>query len=323
MDSFVGFNTKKIFFNDKTKFFFTSKYMYEHGLEYLNTINKDIDFKKFKNVFFSGSSIYDQNIFQKKNQNQKNLVYLPFPFSKDRYRGQTKDFSFQAAFTGKNINLLKIHRKFKGKKYNQKIIYETIKHKFFINHEIFKNYRNIKKYLNYYNENNVILSIRKFCDINNYKFICKPRLKFPFNETIFKYADEIIYDEERDVYPTKLQKILQKTNLLIGSLSSTVFEAAMFGTPYINIEVPTMAFPGNVDNAFWYNYNEGHYYNFPGVVYNYSIEKFITEFSNKNPNFFLIDQDKRAKYLEKFCGVLLKKDFNVGENIYNFLKKIK
>ena len=36
---------------------------------------------------------------------------------------------------------------------------------------------------------------------------------------------------------------------------------------------------------------------------------------------FLVDPDKRARYLEKFCGVLSKKDFNVGENIYNFLKQ--
>ena len=321
MDSFIGLDLKKIYFSYKTNFFFTSNYMYQHGIEYLDKINKDNNFKKFKNIFFIGSSIYDEKIFQKKEQTQKSLVYLPFPFYKNRYRAKTKDFSFQAAFAGKNINLLKIHRKFKGKKYDMNIIFESIKQKFLINYEIYKNYVHIKKYLNHYNENNIILSIRKFCDNNNYKFICKPRLKFPFNETIFKYADEIIYDEERDVYPTKLQKILQKTDLIIGSLSSTVFEAAMFGTPYINIEIPMIAFPKDVDDAFWYNYNEGHYYNYPGVVYSYSIEKFIAKFNNKNSNFFLVDPDKRARYLEKFCGVLSKKDFNVGENIYNFLKQ--
>ena len=64
-----------------------------------------------------------KKIFQKKEQTQKSLVYLPFPFYKNRYRAKTKDFSFQAAFAGKNINLLKIHRKFKGKKYDMNIIF--------------------------------------------------------------------------------------------------------------------------------------------------------------------------------------------------------
>ena len=155
-----------------------------------------------------------KKFFKKKNKHRKVWFIYHFLY-KNRYRAKTKDFSFQAAFAGKNINLLKIHRKFKGKKYDMNIIFESIKQKFLINYEIYKNYVHIKKYLNHYNENNIILSIRKFCDNNNYKFICKPRLKFPFNETIFKYADEIIYDEERDVYPTKLQKILQKLILLL------------------------------------------------------------------------------------------------------------
>ena len=105
--------------------------MYQHGIEYLDKINKDNNFKKFKNIFFIGNSIYDEKIFQKKEQTQKSLVYLPFPFIRIDIELKQKIFSFQAAFAGKkNINLLKIHRKFKGKKYDMNIIFESIKQNF-------------------------------------------------------------------------------------------------------------------------------------------------------------------------------------------------
>ena len=321
MDSIISLNPEKIYFSKNTKFFFTSKYMYEHGLEYLYKYNKVNNFSNFQNYFFVGNSFYDKEIFTKKNiSGQKKLVYLPFPFSRDR-KGQKEDFAFQAAFTGKNINLLKINKKFKNKNITATILYEYFKHKVAVNFELLKYYKNIKKYLYLYNEKNIIINIRKFCDKNNYKFICKPRLKFPFNNAIFEYADEIIYDEEENVYPTRLQKLLQKTDLIIGSLSSTIFEAAMFGIPYLNIEIPSLAFSKNKGTEFWHNYKLGHYYNFPGVIYSLSIKKFLEEFENKDPQSFLIDSFERARYLEKFCGVLLKKDFNVGKNIYNYLKK--
>ena len=60
----------------------------------------------------------------------------------------------------------------------------------------FDHYNLIKRYYDFYNELNVIKSIRKFCDLNNYEFIVKPRLKFPYINKLKKYADKVIFDDE-------------------------------------------------------------------------------------------------------------------------------
>ena len=102
---------------------------------------------------------------------------------------------------------------------------------------------------------NVVKSIRKFCDHNNFEFIVKPRLKFPYINKINKYADKVIFDNESLQYPSLFQKELSNTDLVIGSLSSSVYEVAMFKIPYINIEIPKIAFGSN-SNKFLHNYEK-------------------------------------------------------------------
>ena len=69
-------------------------------------------------------------------------------------------------------------------------IYSQIKHYILNKIEIFKYFYLINSYYKNYNELNVIKSIRKFCDQNNFEFIVKPRLKFPYINKINKYADK-------------------------------------------------------------------------------------------------------------------------------------
>ena len=69
--------------------------MYQHGIEYLDKINKDNNFKKFKNIFFIGSSIYDEKIFQKKEQTQKSLFIYHFPFIRIDIELKQKIFLFK------------------------------------------------------------------------------------------------------------------------------------------------------------------------------------------------------------------------------------
>ena len=138
---------------------------------------------------------------------------------------------------------------------------------------------------------NVVKSIRKFCDHNNFEFIVKPRLKFPYINKINKYADKVIFDNESLQYPSLFQKELSNTDLVIGSLSSSVYEVAMFKIPYINIEIPKIAFGSN-SNKFLHNYEKNLYYNFDKVVFNYKISDFINKFKNEKYKKILFKQKK-------------------------------
>ena len=43
--------------------------------------------------------MFSKEIFLKKKKKKKKLIYLPFPFLRDRY-GKNKNFAFQAAYSG-------------------------------------------------------------------------------------------------------------------------------------------------------------------------------------------------------------------------------
>ena len=318
-DSFIQIRyKKKLLFNKDTKFFLSSKYIYRKGLKYLKLCKNNL-LVKFKKAYYVGNSFYSKKIFIKKKLVYKNLVYIPFPYSKERFLDK-KDFSFQAAYSGKDISFVKFYNEFiKNKNINKIGIYKRhLKHKISCYIEILKKYNAVKKYKNTYNETNVILAVRDFCNKNNLKFICKPRLKFPFNESLFKYADQIIYDDQSTVYPTKLQDLLSKSDIVVGGLSYTLFETVMFGVPYINIEMPKISFPKNPEEAYWYDYSLYSYFNYPGVVFNYNIENFIKSFGISDINQYRCEQKKRKKFLNKYCGIDNNKTL-IGKKIYQIL----
>jgi hypothetical protein len=148
----------------------------------------------------------------------------------------------------------------------------------------------------------------------------KPRLKFPYINQLNSIADKIIYDDETNYSPTLLQKELSKTSLLVGSLTTSIFESVYFNVPFINIEIPKLAFIDKSDYYF-YNYKLNSYYNYPGAVYNFSIKDFINSFSYKKLDDFKLIKNKRKAYLKKFCGI--KTNYNSSKNFFNILKKIK
>ena len=86
-----------------------------------------------------------------------------------------------------------------------------------------------------------------------------------------------------------LQEELSKSSLVVGSLSSAVFESVMFNVPYVNISIPNIAFTAK-DDKYWYNYSYNSYYNYKGVVFNYNIKDFIENFKDKKLSNFKIDQ---------------------------------
>lgn len=319
MDSFDNIRKHKILFNKKTKFFFTSKYMYQHGLNYLEKFSskKKIQLLKKIKTFFTGNSYYSKKIFLNKKVNRNALIYLPFPYYPQRYY-QKKNFSFQAAFCGNKINFYYYYRNVLAYNFFMSCLKNCIsKVKNYF--ELIKNFKQIEKYYFLENEENIIKAIRVFCDRNNLDFICKPRLKFPYNSSLLKHADKIIYDDESQIYPTKLQNLFHNTKIVVGSLSSTIFETSMANIPYVNISIPDIAFLDKADK-FWYNYKSGSYYNYKSVVINYSISELINDFPNKKIEEFNIITNERGEYLEKFCGISDNKNNPVGENIFKVIK---
>ncbi len=316
MDSFTQLNDEDTFINYQANFFFVSKFFFDEGKKFLKKFvrKKNIFDTKKVNIYLIGNSMYSNKIFTRKNHTRKKLVYLPFPFLRERYG---KNFAFQAAYAGQFINYYSF-AKYIHKKNIFNAFISGLKHSILNKLEIFKNYNLIKNYYENYNELNLIKSIRSFCDKNNYDFVVKPRLKFPYIKHLNKYADKIIFDNENLQSPSLLQKELATTDLIIGSLSSTVYEAAMFKIPYINIEIPDIAFISKEDK-FFYNYKQKLYYNYDGVVFNYKIDEFIDNFENENISKFRINKKAYDRYIRKFCGLSDKnKDF--GQKIYKILK---
>ncbi len=318
MDSFSQMKDEETYLDYNVNFFFVSNFFLNEGKKYLKRFvrKKNIFDTKKVNIYLVGNAMYSKKIFKKKNHKNKKLIYLPFPYLRERYGN---NFAFQAAFSGHLIDYYSFSRKF----HSQNIINSfllSFKHSILNKLEILKNYDKIKQFYLVNNELNLIKSIRKFCNKNNFEFIVKPRIKFPYIKALEKYADKIIFDNESLQFPSLLQKELSTADLIIGSLSSTVYEAAMFNIPYVNIEIPEIAFISKSDK-FFYNYKKKSYYNYEGVVFNYKIKEFINNFENEDVSKFNIYQKKYNNYLKKYCGYNNKKE-DFGEKIYKLLKLV-
>ena len=318
MDSFIQFENEDTYLDYKVNFFFSSNFFLKEGKKYIQkfTKNKNIFDKKNVKTYLVGNTMFSKEIFFKKKKKKRKLIYLPFPFLRDRY-GKNKNFAFQAAYSGQFINFFTFSRNSQNKGFYFSI-YSQIKHYILNKIEIFKYFYLINSYYNIHNELNVVKSIRKFCDQNNFEFIVKPRLKFPYMNKINKYADKVIFDNESLQYPSLFQKELSNTDLVIGSLSSSVYEVAMFKIPYINIEIPKLAFGSN-SNKFLHNYEKNLYYNFDKVVFNFKISDFINKFKNEKYKKFNLNKKKSDFYLKKFCG-LSKNSQEIGKKIFGILK---
>jgi hypothetical protein len=320
MDSFVNLkylNNKKIYLKD-FYFFYSSKYMLNHGIKWLKKFYPtivDLFLKNNKNFFEVGNLMLN-NVFKSVTKKKKKLIYLPFPYLPSRY-SQFKNFSFQAAYTGQFINYYDFF--FKNNNNFFYSLYKDFVHKILHNFQILKNKKKVSKYFYHLNELKVIESIRSFCDKNNLEFIVKPRIKFPYIYRLNKIADRIVYDDESQQCPTLLHQELMDADLVVGSLSFAVFDTIFFNVPYINIEIPKIAFLEK-DDKYWYNYSAGSYHNFNKVVYNFSIKKFITNFKKKKLDNFKIQKKNRLNYLKKFCGI--KKNSNQSKKTINILKRL-
>ena len=79
----------------------------------------------------------------------------------------------------------------------------------------------------------------------------------------------------------------------------------MFKIPYINIEIPKIAFKTQ-SNKFMHNYGKNLYYNFDKVVFNYRIKDFIDEFKKEKSENFNLSIKKSEKLSKKILWFIKK-----------------
>jgi len=314
-DIFEQCKNEKTYYNYNPIFFVDTNYYLKFGKKWLKKyVNKKTIFSTKKIRFkVVGNSMYSKKVFKKDYKSKtKSLIYLPYPYLKQRYNA---DFSFQAAFVGRFINMYYFYRKY----HNASIFYSfsrQIIHILTNSYEILKNFNLIKKYY-FENEYQIVKKISSFCKKNNLKFIIKPRLKFPYPKLYDKYADKIIYDDESKQFPSLLQKELANSKIVISHNSSAVYETAMFKKISINIEIPKIAFHSKSSKAL-FTFLPNSEWNFNKVVYNFKIKEFLDKFDKLYIKNLEINNKQHKKYISKFCGI--SKKYDTGERIYNEIK---
>ena len=303
MDNFV--NMRKFgdanLYDYNPIFLSESKRFFNEGLEWMSKHNpSSLEFyqnNKTK-ILHIGSTILTKKFFKKNSGKKKKrkLVYLPFPYLPSRYG--KNNFSWQAAYSGLFINYYK--HKIRNKLPVQFV--DRVKdriHKVRCFYQIIKDKNSRRYFKQKNNEVNVARAIRAFCNKNNLEFVVKPRKKFPIIEPLFSLADEVIYDDESQRNPSLLQKLFNDTSIVVGGLTSAVGEVIFNDIPFVNIEIPDFVFLDQWDK-FLYDYNNGSFYNYDKVVYNFKIEDFIKTFSNKNIQDFELNENNKKKFLKEF-----------------------
>lgn len=317
LDSFSQFDDKDIYFGE-TIFFSVSDYINSLGRDYIkkyhNTCLKDFDRMKKFNV---GHGIFNDQLTKKVGNNKiRNLIYIPFSYSRLRF-GKNSNFAFQAAYSGLNINFFWFYKSFLKKSLIKSILY-FLKEKLLCLFEIIKRYTEIKKNIFSENEKEVINSIKEFCKNNDLKFITKPRLKFPFNHNLKLKCDEIIFDSEEKYLPTLFQQQLKNSCLVVGSMSHASIEAIMCNIPYINIKLPDQIYMTNFSRYFHIP-KENSWYNYDGVIYEKSIKEMINSFSRKKINDFKLNKIKQKNFLSSICGIEDIDNHSIPKKIFDIL----
>ncbi|MFA6174958.1 MAG: hypothetical protein WC765_00090 [Phycisphaerae bacterium] len=163
----------------------------------------------------------------------------------------------------------------------------------------------------------VTKAIRAFCDRNNAILVVKGRIKNPVPKYVRKMADFLFFDE--GFHPFTTLELLFISSLSIAFCSMTIMESALMGIPSVCIiPKPGELWPGyeplqGMDDFLT---KPGSCYNFEGIVYNESAEKFVSDFPKKSLEDYRLNSEKKKSYVEKFLGF---DDYNASQRIYDDL----
>lgn len=310
-------HTNKFLEQDYKRHYFPyARYIHEIGIDWLQRYKLDesgdnCNYFSSKNtsIHFSKAPFTDENspnLELKKikekyciDSSKKVLVYLPFPFSGNRFEKPNSNALHQAFFgigyQGKIIS---------KNSYSSKIfvfIISVVKKIYdFILVFRFSESRGI--YLSKNTEQSVVEQVRKFCDKNNYFFIVKSRKKFGISKNLAQLADLVIAGDDNQQNPSEFQEISKASDLIIGYTSTAVFESIFYKSHFVNISFPSTFYGYGEYSAELHNPRRGYIYNYPGTVTNFLYTDFIEQFESSNTSIFSLDKDSEESYRKRFIG---------------------
>ncbi len=318
-------------------FFIFNKKMFEWHLKIIrdNPFNKfqEKNYEFFNNnytkLFEIGDNQIDENIKNSKienfykrfgiSKNQKIILYLPFPYNPPR-NNVTKNYSWQAAYSGIYCDLYS-NKLWTTKKNFILVFFYSIFLKIKIFFFVINNSNSRNLYFNNINEKTILKKIALFCKKNNFKLAVKSRKKFPIIRNINKYADYFIDDEEDYFYPSLFQESILASEFVIGYFSTAVREVIALDKMYVNIQPDNDFFDNRKDRLLRFETINYSRYNYPGVVKNFKLREFISNFDKLKKSFFKINHENLYKYKSIFLGI--NKNIIGSKLFYNLLKKLK
>jgi hypothetical protein len=242
------------------------------------------------------------------------LIYLPFPFRLSATKGLAWQMQFSGIFSRSELGagnglFRSVKSLFREYYRRMRLIFRAMLQK---ERRTFFQFRPT--------EVDVARTIRMFCDSNNLKMVIKARTKHPPPLSVSRMSDCYIDDDESQQYPTKLQELLAVASAQIGYSSSAVLESISAGVCHVNIELPIEFYEMDQSWADLLGTEIGGLLNYPNVVTNLSVARFVSDFGQMNFRDISFDTNARTEYLEQFCS---SEPASSGQIILNELEKRK
>lgn len=168
-----------------------------------------------------------------------------------------------------------------------------------------------------WNEENMVKSIREFCDNNNAYLLVKAQRKSPPSKHLMKVADKVLYDES--YYPADIHKCLSISDICINFFSTVSTIVVPSGVPNICI------LPDREDiittpklMPIYEMYKE--LFDFKGASYILGVGEAIEELPNRHISDFPSIKEKREEYVKKF---LTYNDGKASSRVLDELERMK
>jgi hypothetical protein len=148
-------------------------------------------------------------------------------------------------------------------------------------------------------------SVRDFCDRNGAFLVTKSRVKDRPSAIEKSLPDLFTFD--RDPHPTTILELLSVASLCIHFFSHVALEAAASGIPSLCLVPPDHSDFMSGPNTGWRRAAgdlraEGTVWNYPGVNYQWPLEKAVSEFEKAKLGDFAMKKKELQTYLDRFVG---------------------
>jgi hypothetical protein len=222
-------------------------------------------------------------------QDKKVLVYLPI--------GPPKMYNFTSIFQ-------KIWLAYYYSSLSNKVINRFLKLFFAFNKKL------------HFDEEDILRSIRDFCNHNNYYFIVKTRSKSIHSQYLIDTADYVFYDES--FYPPTISELLFISDITVSHFSMSTFEAVAMKSYIININLEPVfnIFTNHFSCLFGSKWLKD--FNTNGISQIITKNEFVNSFGEMNESHFRFSMEKYNIFMNKyFSGVKSHYFYSILNNFIN------